>query len=241
MIDIHSHILYDIDDGPEDARDTFKMLWMAKKEGITHMIATPHFRQNYNLYDHQMLMRRYNKVKDLIDEYRIPIKLYLGNEIAIDYSTVQALLRNEAKTLAGSRYVLIELPFARWTLDINKILSDIKSAGYIPIIAHAERYTQVMKHPMLLHKWRQEGYYIQINANSLCKEAGFRMRKLASRMVKEESVHFIATDCHSPFTRGPFFKEAYDRVLELGNRAMAENIFVNHQQSVLLDKHIMIK
>ncbi|WP_105618979.1 tyrosine-protein phosphatase [Vallitalea okinawensis] len=233
MVDIHSHILYGIDDGARSSEDTLKMLRIAEQEGIKAIIATPHYIQGYNSYNAKDLVERYEEVKELIAEHKIDIAIYLGNELSIDYKLVKALEDDEAKTLADSNYVLLEFPFSSWSDQFENILFNLSVKGYKIIIAHVERYGQIEKDMNLVREWIEKGYYIQVNAGSLTGLSGSKVQERAITLVQHDMVHFVATDSHSPLKRAPFIQKAYNMLCDLVGEEKANTLCYTNAMAVI--------
>ena len=144
-IDIHSHILPGVDDGPDSLDQTIEMLYMAVRENITSIIATPHYVPGGNNRSVEDLMDIMNLVQE--EAYKIDknFKLYLGNEVYYSESIVELLKSGEVLTLAGSRYVLIEFSYGISFESMYQGLYKLISHGYIPILAHIERYYRIHK------------------------------------------------------------------------------------------------
>jgi len=134
FIDIHTHILPEIDDGSKDMKMTENMLRQAENENISEIIATPHFLYRSNLYDKAQLIEAYNNVNNLITDLGINIKLHLGNELFFDIDSKMVIEEKECLTLADSKYVLIEFS-PRWRKDIvQNLLYNIELMGYRIIV-----------------------------------------------------------------------------------------------------------
>lgn len=238
MVDIHSHILYGIDDGSKSSEDTLKMLELAKEEGIKAIIATPHYIKGYNEYSCQSLLKRYEEVKHLITKHEIGIDLYLGNELSIDYKLGKDLEEGQAKTLADSDYILLEFPFASWSDYFEDILFDLSVKGYKIVIAHIERYNQVEEDLNRVNEWIHKGYHIQINSGSLTGIHGSKIKRIAQTLIQHDMVHFVATDSHSPHRRGPYLREAFDMVSYLVGEDKANQLFYTNPLAIIHNQKI---
>lgn len=238
MIDIHSHILYGVDDGSESLDYTLNMLKIAKMEGITSIIATPHYIHGYNCYDTEQLKKRYEEVKQLVKEHHLGIDIYLGNELSIDYRLHKALKDGYAKTLAGSSYILVEFPLGEWSEYLEHVLFKLSVSGYKIIIAHVERYKKVVKNLNLVKDWIEKGYYIQVNAGSITGLQGSIIKEEVLTLIKHNMVHFVGTDCHSPNKRAPYLKEAYSAVSEWVGKDKADQLFNDYPMCILKNHNI---
>lgn len=196
FIDIHSHILPGVDDGARSAEESLAMLRKAAKEGIGQIILTPHQRPDRHCVSGNGLMERMEKLQNLAKEKGLDIRLYPGGEILFRQGLANELSDGKLCTLAGSRYVLVEF-FPNEHYDyIRDGLYSLLTAGYLPVIAHVERYVRINESRERREELLNMGCYYQVNAGSLTGNAGFLLKRTAWQLVKEEMVHFIATDAH---------------------------------------------
>ena len=195
VVDIHCHILPGLDDGAQSMEETVAMLHVAAAEGITDVIATPHFKHGGSHFDPEKVMQRIETVQSAIDEEQIPITLYPGCEIFY-FGGVEELLRDKrAMTLNHSRYVLIEFSPAVQYSYLRNALHTTMDAGYLPILAHAERYDCLRDDLEDIEYLNNSGVHIQINADSVIS-GGIKTKKFVQQLLKHELVDFIATDAH---------------------------------------------
>lgn len=203
--DIHSHILPGVDDGSPDMETTLLMLRQAMEQNIGTMIATPHYRVGGDNLPVEELMRIRDQVQDEAMKMKKDFKLLLGNELYYSESILDVLKMGEALTLAGSRYVLVEFGFSEDYKKIYKGMGNLVNAGYIPILAHIERYKCLHRRTDLLEELIELGCYLQMNSNSLLgnlfTDAGYNRQLVYRRLI-----HFIGSDCHDSKVRVPKMK-----------------------------------
>lgn len=198
MIDIHCHILPEIDDGARDLETAIRMCHMAEANGIKHIVATPHTNTVDNIGSFIKLRdERLNALREKIAERGINIKLYPGAEVFVDDDIFFA---NDLRKLAinGSRYILIEFNFRN--VRIRKIydyLNEIIDAGLVPIIAHPERYEFFQFDYDAVNSLAKNGVIFQLNATSLASLDGLQEFELAYSMAYNGLASFIGTDAHS--------------------------------------------
>ncbi len=187
MFDIHTHILYGVDDG-SDSLDTSKyLLNQAKENDVTKILLTPH--QNEELTRSEELKERFEVLKGEVKDFGID--LYLGSEIYYYPKMINDLDNNILLTLNNTKYVLVEFS-TRIETDISNIAYDLKIRGYFPIIAHIERY-----HYLNLDDYdeiKAAGALIQINSKSFLNKG---YKKQLKYLLKNNLVDFIASDCHN--------------------------------------------
>lgn len=233
MIDIHNHILYHMDDGSSSIEETKKMLHIAVKEGITSIIATPHYIIGSNGYVLHELNARYREVCELIEQEQLPIKLYLGNELFADAMLTDKLVEGDCHTLNKSQYVLIEFSPGTSEHIVETIIYNVVLKGYRPIIAHPERTFNRKNHMELLRDLIRKGCYIQVNGGSIKGLYGDEIRKFAHALLKYKMVHFVASDAHTSRRRAPKLKRAYDMVKNGYGEAYANRLFIENGQQVI--------
>ena len=141
MTDVHSHILFGIDDGSRTISESIELLKKLKSVGFNNVILTPHFilDSTYNS-NYEANIKIYNELKERLLNENIDINIYLGNEIFIDKNVPTLLEKNIITSLNETKYVLVEFPMHNKLLNIEDILYEIRSKGYEVVIAHPERY-----------------------------------------------------------------------------------------------------
>lgn len=205
FIDIHSHILPGIDDGACDEKEALEMLKIAASSGIRKIIATPHFHDLRSHATSKEIRKAVSKMQELLKEAKIPIQLYAGNELYYTYELLEYVKAGEALTLADSDYVLLEFSPGAQRRKIQNAVYEIFNEGYYPIIAHMERCQAFQKHEDFVQTISEMGAYFQINAGSLMGDAGWGIKRFSRTMVKNDMIHFIATDAHNTDRRRPSF------------------------------------
>lgn len=238
VFDIHNHILPGVDDGSKDMDMSIRMLKIAAKDGITDIILTPHNKPDRrNVYASEMLPM-IEALKKRCKEEGIEIRLHRGNEIYYRKDVVERLEIGKATTMAGSRYVLLEFsPKDTWDY-VKKGTYEILAGGYMPIIAHVERYEHVVSHISRVSELCDMGAYIQINASSLMGEVGRPIKKISKELMKEGLVSFIASDAHEDKKRTPKLKAAIKYVNKKFGELTATRIFKINPMKVIEDEYI---
>ena len=186
MIDIHSHILYGVDDGSKDLSMSLAMLKEEMESGVTLVYLTPH--QNKQTLTGPLLKERYQSFLDEIKDKGIDIDIRLGSEIYYYPGLKQDLLSGKALTMDESKYVLVEFS-TRTETNISEIVYELVIAGFIPVIAHIERYTYLKKSDYFDIK--DAGGLIQINASSF---SHFSSRGIIKYLLKNDLGDYVASD-----------------------------------------------
>jgi len=210
MIDIHCHILPNIDDGPSSWSTSLNMCRQAVANGINTIIATPHTFNGVYHNNPESIKEKVNILNQKIKENSIPLKILPGSEVHLSADIIEAIKKKEILTLNKSNYILLEFPHTQIPLHIEEILFQIQIMGITPIISHVERNLKFQQKPALLSQLIQKGALAQITAASLCGFFGPIPKKIAQKFLSEELVYSIVSDAHSDSEegRGSFFSQA---------------------------------
>ena len=212
MIDIHSHILYGVDDGSKDASTTQNMLALAYAEGIRTILATPHYHTGMSPALAEKKRRVFEITKILAQITAPDFQLFLGGELYFSSATIQALDKGLAPTLNQTPYVLIEFPVYIEFSYIMRAVQDLQNAGYWPILAHIERYL-ALKSQQNIAELSDLGALMQVNASTLI--GGGKMPRFLFKCMKQGLIDLIATDAHGINHRPP---EIQDTILLLDKK-----------------------
>lgn len=234
LTDIHCHMLPGVDDGPKTGKLAAAMLKKAYKDGVRRIIVTPHYRAGMFEPEKKVLIQRFLKMREYAGHIGTTgIKLYLGCEYHREVDMVSALLNGMHPTLAGSRYVLTEFSSMDGYYRIRTTLYDLISAGFIPIIAHVERYPAFVEQPKNIEDAIDLGAKIQVNADALLGEDGYRIKHFCKRLMKNEEVDFIASDAHDMKNRPSRLKECAEYVEKKWGEQTAIRIFEKNPSKII--------
>jgi protein-tyrosine phosphatase len=192
-IDIHSHVLYGIDDGSKTIEESIDLLRQYKEMGFNEIVVTPHYIENSNYVANNK--EKQKLLKTLKEE---GINLYLGNEVFINNDLEELLQKQEISTINNSRYLLIEFPMNQKIKTITNTIYELKIKGIIPIIAHPERYEYVKKDINIVKEWIEEGAILQSNYGSIMGIYGETAKKTIKKLLKQNLISLLATDIHFP-------------------------------------------
>lgn len=237
IIDIHSHLLPGVDDGASSTDESVKMIEMYIENGYDGAILTPHFRDKYRKSKSELELA-FNELKNEIKHRDIEFELYLGNEIYADECTVKNVNSGNICTMANSRYVLLEFPFHSEPAYANELIFELRAGGYIPIIAHVERYSYIHRNVKIPYGWIENGALIQVNIDSFCRSKNEQIYKTAVHLLKNDIIDFIATDSHSSTWRSPNVKNTLEMLLKIKGEMWFEEVIVNNPQKILRDEVI---
>lgn len=199
MVDVHSHILPGLDDGSSSMEETIRMLEIASKWNIRHIVASSHG----NLYDYdiEQYIESFNTLKKEIAERKLSIKIYPGMEIYLDENVPQLLKEKKLIPINNTNYLLVEVPFEATKEDALKMITQVKEMGYRLILAHPERYDFIQNEPSIAWRIVSKGCTLQINCGSLIGEFGENVRITAEQLADMGLVHIVGTDAHDKDVR----------------------------------------
>lgn len=237
MIDLHSHILWDIDDGSKSKEMTLNMLKIAEKNGTTKIVATPHFYRGVWEASFDKVKERIEEVKLLAKENNISIGIYGGQEV---YYTENILLHyNEGfiNTINNSKYMLIELPMKEFNIsEVIDNIYELQLKGITPILAHPERYIPFIKNPILINKFIKEGFLFQLNAGSISGAFGKEVKKTAETFAENKIYSFMGSDAHRDEKRDTNLSVGITSIEKINSEYI--KIFNDNGQSAIENKEI---
>lgn len=199
MIDIHTHLLFGVDDGPKTMEESIEMLKYAKAQGIDAMILTPHYRHGMFAYPNEKIEENFAKLMGPSE--KIGIDLYLGTEHHVNSMILEYIENGRVRTLANTQYVLTEYKHDTEFDYIAKSTRDLLRNGYIPIVAHVERYACMHEDLDRVDWLRDVGAMIQVNANAILGMEGFKTKGFTKKLLKRGYVDFVASDSHDMVKR----------------------------------------
>jgi protein-tyrosine phosphatase len=208
VIDLHSHVLPGLDDGPRDVAGTLEILRAARDDGITAMAATPHVRADWPTTPEQM-----EAGVAAVNALDSGVEVLPGGELDLELAR-----RFDDATLArfglggNPRLLLLEVPFVGWPLDLPHLLFDFAARGFTVLLAHPERSADVQEQPDLVRPLVDAGAYVQLTAGSLDGRLGRRPRATAQALLAAGLAHVVASDAHAPAVRAVGMQDAIDAV-----------------------------
>lgn len=229
LYDIHCHILPGVDDG---ARNMEESLWMLNKEyqeGVRHVILTPHFR--YDMFEPHMniVTRQFMQLRraamNIGDE---GMRLYLGCELHSSMDMVECLKKGRRLTLAGSRYVLVEFSNGDEKNYIEERVRSLLMNGFIPIIAHVERYKATRNDIGFLTELKDMGAHIQVNADTISGQDGFGAKTFARKVMKHGLLDFVGSDGHRKTERIPEIGKCVAKMEKTMGSEYVKKIFIKN-------------
>ena len=241
MIDIHCHIVPNIDDGAQSLDDALEMAKIACSEGIRKIVNTSHYHTSFEYIKGKELFERIKEFNQILKLNNLDIEVLLGNELYYSEDIIDIIEQKEFYTLNNSKYLLIEFPPIRFPKNLLDIIYEIKIRGYVPILAHVERYKEVHENVNIIYDCINEGALIQVNSSSIIGKNGKEIEKVCEILLDNNMVHSIATDAHSSTIRRPIINETYDYIVKKYGEKKAKILFTQNPYKVIADELISIE
>lgn len=219
MIDTHLHILPGIDDGPDTLEEALELAEALTREGVHSAIATPHYNDEYPRRSATEIQYRVQDLQYALGRSAIPLRLFAGHEALIKPGMVEDIQTGRLATLNGGRYLLLELWPNTWLPETDRVIFELRAAGIIPVLAHAERYRAIQHDPNRLVALMNQGVLTQVTASSFCGFFGKTARRSAETLLKKGLVHCIASDAHGLRKRPPGIQAGLQSVAKLLEKA----------------------
>jgi protein-tyrosine phosphatase len=208
MIDLHCHLLPNIDDGSCSWEESLDMVRMASQDGIKGVVTTPHWIEGTNWQPETQTVRdMVAEMNRRVEDAGIDFKVYPGMEVGITADLAGLIERDRILTLAEGDYLLIEVPFHSLPLGMAEIISELRSIGKSAVLAHPERNRELQQKPIKILEYVKAGALVQVTAGSLSGEFGQSARRCAFEFAKLDALDFVSTDAHSVRYRKPIVSE----------------------------------
>lgn len=235
MIDLHCHILPEVDDGAESLEIALAMAEIAQASGIETVVATPHCnaRDRRKNFRSDALDAAFRSLQAAIDRAQIPVRVLSGCEVLLRGDVGALLDAQPLYTLAGSRYLLVEFYFDEHPQFMDAALSSVRAHGYVPVVAHPERYFCVQDMPEMAARWYERGDVLQLNKGSILGDLGERAYDTSRDFLRRGLCHVIASDAHHAAFRTPSFTRLLDELEYFFPNTPIERLLQTNPQRIL--------
>lgn len=237
-IDIHNHCLPKVDDGSSSIEESLEMLRISEENGVHQIIATPHYHYKRGHAPIEKVRERVALLNESAKQQNIDVKIYAGNEIYYSHDVVELLESKQVLTMADSDYALIEFSPSADFEKVRNGLYKVMSAGYNPILAHAERVDTLVEDISQLGELVEMGVYIQMNITSVRTNASWNLRKFVKKAIKNGMVHFFATDAHKSVGRTPDMQEDLNYLMRKFGEDFVNEVLYENQMKVIANETI---
>lgn len=239
FIDLHSHIAWDVDDGIKSKEDAIKALEQAIEDGIMGICSTPHVicgKTDTNAF--QNILLRQQELMEIAR--KMGVYIYSGAEMFMNIDFLDSLDNGIFQTLNESRYMLVEFDLSRdihYISYIDEYLDELFCRGFIPIIAHVERFFPTGLDLEMIENWLDMGCLLQTNRTSLMGLQGKVIQRNAHHLVKNKMIHLVASDTHRTVgNRIEKLSDAYQVVIKLTDTEYADQLFLRNPLIILDDE-----
>ena len=238
MIDFHSHIVYDVDDGSRNIDESLKILKEAEEAGFNKIILTPHYMEDYYTVPKNEIKEKIEELKELCIKENINIELYQGNEIYISNSIKEFIEEEKATSLNESRYVLFETPMNLEPQNLLEVIYKLKEMGKIPVLAHPERYSFIQSDPNKLLELYEYGVLFQANYGSIVGQYGQNAEKTVKLLLKNNFIHFLGSDVHRTNSAYMLIPDAIESLGKIISKEKIEELTTINIDKVINDEEI---
>jgi protein-tyrosine phosphatase len=231
MIDIHSHIMPDIDDGARSMEEAVKMAEIAAADGIEQMVSTPHM---FNGLSHNPDPSEiFERVAMLQKEIGDRLIVLPGNEVHISHEIVEQAKNNRVARINNRNYMLVEFPQLTVPVGVDELFYKLQLQSIHPILVHPERNAQIQSRPAIVGGFVERGVLIQVTAMSVTGEFGTTAKNTAVTLLRHNCVHFLATDAHRPERRPPILSKGRDAAARLVGEERARCLVYDNPLAVV--------
>lgn len=231
--DIHSHILPELDDGAQNIEESLYLARIASENGVKNIIATPHVGGRFPVLLKKEIEKKVEALNSVLGEQSIDITIYAGAENVVLPELSDWFDDGTLVTLAGSDYVLLDLPFNELPLYLPTLIFDLRLRGVTPILAHIERNTEIQRDINLVEPLINQGAVTQVNCTSFTGVLGAPSQKCALELLNKDLINVIASDSHSYGGRNPNFQEVLDIIEKKTDRIKAKQLFTEIPEKIL--------
>lgn len=234
LADIHCHALYGIDDGAANIETSLAMIKKNYDDGVRLMCLTPHYNPGlFGNFDHVLAAERFAELKEQCTSLYPELKLFYGNELCYHVECVDAIVRGSCSTLADTQYVLVDFHGIAPAASIKKSLMHLLSSGYIPILAHVERYNGFFENGAdKLIELTSRGVLIQTNAESILRERKSLLKPIR-KCIAKGLISFVASDAHNMEDRKPMLGECRSYLESAVGKNVTEAVMYENASQIL--------
>jgi len=231
MVDIHSHILWGVDDGARTEAESLAMLKQAFESGTTDIVATPHANTEYDP-GRELLNERLTSLRG---QAPAGLEIHVGRDMHLSPANILNVLKTPGRfTINSGKYVLVEFPDLFISPSATSVLQSLTEGGLTPIVTHPERNPVLQRDTEKLRTWVEAGCWLQVTAGSLLGRFGKSAAHAAWRLIEDGLTHVVASDAHDPEERHARLDEAYAAVKGEFGQKSADDLFTETPRKALM-------
>ncbi len=248
MIDLHCHILPDVDDGPREWQESLEMCEIAFRDGIHTIVATPHIKPGVYEPEKNLILSRIKELNRRIEKTKwvtrptgsLPLTILPGAEVHLQPDIISKIDDVTINPSTGPiRYFCLELPDYFLFPRVKDLIRELRSKDIIPILTHPERNLTIMRNKRLLFEFIKAGVLSQVTAMSITGEFNREIQKITRKMITSDLVHIIASDAHSRDGRPPILSRAVEETAKIIGIDRAEKMVQDIPQAVIEGKEVV--
>lgn len=236
MIDLHAHILPNIDDGAKSIEETYHLMEEARKVGFEAIVTTSHYIEGYD----EVPNSERKKIIDTISQKVNSPILYLGNEMYLSENIISLLKEQKGSTINGTNYLLFEMPLNAKTIGLEEVIYTLLQNKIIPILAHPERYISIQKNPQMVYELVEKGVLMQANYGSIIRQYGTKAQIIVSKLLQSNLIHFLGSDVHRQNSIYPKIPQILEKLKLLIGEQKLEELTTRNPKKVIENEKIVI-
>ena len=243
MIDIHSHIVFDVDDGPSTIEESLALIGESYRQGVRTIVSTSHRRRDLFKTPEEKIWENFKQVKEAAEAKFEGLEILYGGELYYNNALLDKLEHHKVPRMAGTQFALIEFSMTTPWKEIHEAVNKVLMLGVTPIIAHIERYNALENKEDRVRELINMGCYTQINSAHILKAKLFgdkyrKFKKRARYFLEKNVVHIVASDMHNLDKRPPYMDQAREIIEELYGSSRAYNLFEGNAKTLLENKYL---
>lgn len=243
MIDIHSHIVFDVDDGPSTIEESLALIGESYRQGVRTIVSTSHRRRELFKTSEEKIYENFKQVKEAAEAKFDDLTILYGGELYYNNALLDKLEQHKVPRMADTQFALIEFSMTTPWKEIHEAVNKVLMLGVTPIIAHIERYNALENKEDRVRKLINMGCYTQINSAHVLKPRLFGdkyrvFKKRARYFLEKNLVHIVASDMHNLGPRPPYMDQAREIIEELYGSSRAYNLFEGNAKTLLENKYL---
>jgi protein-tyrosine phosphatase len=266
MIDLHSHILHGLDDGPETMEESIQMCWICYRDGVRRIVATPHTLNGEYQNNRSTILAKVKELNDALEKFGVrssefganksssfdfkkdpmtqlpynpitDLRILPGADVRFSNEIFHQLDEGEVMTVGdGKKFLILEFPFHAIPFRAEDVLFQLLAKGITPIISHPERNLEIVRRPTRYYEMVKMGCLGQVTAMSVTGGFGSKVRGFVEKLFKKRLLHFIASDAHNINGRPPILSSAVKQAEKIVGKEQAQKMVTEYPKSVLEGK-----